>query len=62
VAPLAETPSDVADTYARQADWDPRRVRGDYVYLVPRPLQRQVWREANEIRGRTVMRDGVWLY
>ncbi|WP_205471722.1 pyridoxamine 5'-phosphate oxidase family protein [Nocardioides sp. SYSU D00038] len=46
--------------YAAQADWDPRGSDG-YVYLVLRPERVQAWREADEIAGRTLMRDGAWL-
>lgn len=46
--------------YVRQADWDPRGEAG-YVFLVLRPTRVQAWREANEIAGRTLMRDGTWL-
>jgi hypothetical protein len=46
--------------YTGQADWDPRRATG-YVFLVLRPMRVQAWREANEIPGRTLMRDGSWL-
>ena len=46
--------------YVAQADWDPRRDSG-YVFLVLRPVRVQAWREANEIAGRTLMRDGAWL-
>ena len=46
--------------YAAQADWDPRGSTG-YVFLVLRPVRLQAWREANEIPGRTLMREGVWL-
>ena len=46
--------------YVAQADWDPRRVTG-YVFLVLRPVRVQAWREANEIPGSTLMRDGTWL-
>jgi hypothetical protein len=49
------------DRYAAQADWDPRDAGGDYVYLVLRPERVQAWREADEIAGRTLMRDGAWL-
>lgn len=50
----------LADAYAGQADWDPRGSEG-YVYLVLRPERVQAWREADEIPGRTLMRDGVWV-
>jgi hypothetical protein len=46
--------------YAAQADWDPRTSRG-HVFLVLRPVRVQAWREADEIAGRTLMRDGRWL-
>lgn len=46
--------------FAAQADWDPRGDAG-YAFLVLRPVGVQAWREANEIAGRTLMRDGVWL-
>ncbi|HET6968471.1 MAG TPA: pyridoxamine 5'-phosphate oxidase family protein [Ornithinibacter sp.] len=46
--------------YVAQADWDPRLAHG-YVFLVLRPVRVQVWREADEIAGRTLMRDGTWL-
>ena len=46
--------------YVGQADWDPRRSTG-YVFLVLRPVRVQAWREANEIAGRTLMRDDTWL-
>jgi hypothetical protein len=46
--------------YAAQADWDPRGLPG-FVFLVLRPVRIQAWREANELAGRTLMRDGTWL-
>lgn len=46
--------------YVAQADWDPRRSKG-YFFLVLRPVRVQAWREANELVGRTLMRQGVWL-
>jgi hypothetical protein len=46
--------------YVAQADWDPRRGTG-YEFFVLRPVRVQAWREANEIPGRTLMRDGTWL-
>ncbi len=50
----------LGEAYVGQADWDPRRSTG-YVFLVLRPVRVQAWREANEIAGRTLMRDGAWL-
>jgi hypothetical protein len=58
---IGDAPPDLLEAYARQADWDPRVVPDDLVVLVLQPRRIQVWREANELAGRTVMRDGRWL-
>jgi len=50
----------LGEAYATQADWDPRGDNG-YVFLVLRPVRLQAWREADEIKGRTLMRDGAWV-
>ena len=61
VHPVGEAPDEVADVFADQSDWDARTAGEPYVYLVLRPTRIQAWREGNEITGRTLMRDGVWL-
>ncbi|KRB73863.1 hypothetical protein ASE01_17760 [Nocardioides sp. Root190] len=55
---IDENPA-LAESYAAQADWDPRGSVG-YVFLVLRPHRVQAWREVNEMTGRTLMRDGTW--
>lgn len=51
------------DTFADQSGWDPRSPADADAYrvIVLRPVRLQAWREANEIAGRTLMRDGAWL-
>lgn len=61
VLPVAEAPPWVAEGYAAQSDWDPRDYGGEYVYLLLRPDRIQAWREENELRDRTLMRNGTWL-
>ena len=61
VVPTPDAPAALADGYAAQAGWDPRTDGGDYVYLVLRPERIQAWREAEELAGRTVMRNGAWV-
>jgi hypothetical protein len=56
----ADEDDELWSAYVGQADWDPRRGSG-YLFLVLRPERIQAWREANEIAGRTLMRDGAWL-
>jgi photosystem II stability/assembly factor-like uncharacterized protein len=55
-------PGDLADLYARQSGWDPRLESPPFVYLLMRPVRVQAWRESNEPEGRTITRDGEWLY
>jgi hypothetical protein len=57
---VADAPARVVERYLRQADWDPRTSPG-YLFIILRPQLIQAWREANEIPGRTLMRDGRWL-
>ncbi len=66
--PADQAAPDLPDRYAAQAGWDPRRAatpaagaHGGYTYLVLRPNRIQAWREANELPGRMLMRDGRWL-
>jgi hypothetical protein len=58
---VLEASDDVADAYALQADWDPRVGGTQVVYVRLRPERIQVWRESDEIAGRTVMRNGAWV-
>jgi general stress protein 26 len=59
--PLSEASQALAEAYAAQAGWDPRTDSADYVYLVLGPERIQVWREAEDDTGRTVMRNGIWV-
>lgn len=58
-----ETVSDerTKDAFAAKHDWDPRAGNGDYAYFRIVPDRIQAWRERNELRGRTLMRDGNWI-
>ena len=47
--------------YAAHTGWDPRSEPAEYLWLRITPTRIQAWREANELAGRTVMRDGAWL-
>jgi hypothetical protein len=50
-----------ADSHAEHTRFDARTEPGDYVYLRVTPTEIRAWREANELSGRLLMRDGVWL-
>jgi hypothetical protein len=62
VVELAEVPQELAAAYVAQAGWDPRTAGEGQIFLILRPDRIQAWREVNELRGRTVMRSGEWLY
>ncbi|MFE6487216.1 pyridoxamine 5'-phosphate oxidase family protein [Streptomyces sp. NPDC057757] len=57
----AELADGVADAFARRTGFDPRRLTTHYLYFSVTPQRVQAWREANEIAGRDLMRDGEWL-
>jgi hypothetical protein len=61
VVSLEDHADQLAVRYVEQADWDPRVAGDGYVLVTLRPVRIQAWREANEIAGRTLMRDGTWL-
>jgi hypothetical protein len=52
---------ELEDAHAQATGFDPRTLRGDYVYLRFVPEWIQAWREENELPGRDLMRDGRWL-
>jgi hypothetical protein len=57
----ADAPASLVDVYVAQSGWDPRDAGVPFVVHVLTPVRIQAWREANEIDGRALMRDGRWL-
>jgi len=62
VDPLDAADSSLLDVFAEQSGWDPRRDSDSAANAAVelRPVVIQAWREVNEIKGRTLMRDGSW--
>ncbi|MFX0592208.1 pyridoxamine 5'-phosphate oxidase family protein [Melissospora conviva] len=58
---IADLGAEVGDAFARRTGFDPRELDETYQYFLIRPQRIQAWREANELRGRILMRDGRWL-
>ena len=56
-----DAPLSLVEIYAAQAGWDPRVGGVPFVVHLLVPVRIQAWRDADEIPGRTLMRDGVWL-
>jgi hypothetical protein len=61
VVEAEQAPSELADAYVAQADWDPRTAGVPFCFYLLRPRRIQAWREVDELTGRTIMRDGNWL-
>lgn len=51
----------VADAFARKTEFDPREQAALYLYFRLTPTSLQSWREANELTGRTLLKDNAWL-
>ncbi|MGW1087287.1 pyridoxamine 5'-phosphate oxidase family protein [Streptomyces sp. NPDC002596] len=58
---IADLAPETADTFAAKTGFDPRELDEPYQYFLIRPWRIQAWREANELQGRDLMRDGRWL-
>ncbi|HWG26260.1 pyridoxamine 5'-phosphate oxidase family protein [Actinospica sp.] len=57
-------PAGLADPFAAKHTWDPRKdtsAGGAYAFFEVTPVRIQAWREENELKGRTLMREGGWL-
>jgi hypothetical protein len=55
---------ELADRFAAKHVWDPRKdtsASGAYAFFEVAPVRIQAWREENELKGRTLMREGAWL-
>ncbi|MFD9934558.1 pyridoxamine 5'-phosphate oxidase family protein [Streptomyces massasporeus] len=50
-----------AELFAAKTGFDPRRLAMPYLYFRVVPRRVQAWREADELEGRELMRDGRWL-
>ncbi|AZM89919.1 MULTISPECIES: pyridoxamine 5'-phosphate oxidase family protein [Streptomyces] len=57
---LDALPPGTGERFAAKTGFDPRDLDA-YQYFLVRPHRIQAWREANELRGRDLMRDGRWL-
>ena len=55
-----EISAEAGDAFAAKTGFDPRELTG-YAYFRIRPQRLQAWREANELTGRDLIRDGDWV-
>ncbi|KUL53002.1 pyridoxamine 5'-phosphate oxidase family protein [Streptomyces sp. NRRL S-1521] len=59
--PVAADLGGTGDAFAARTGFDPRGLDEPYQYFRIVPRRIQAWREANELAGRDLMRDGHWL-
>ncbi|MEU8220381.1 pyridoxamine 5'-phosphate oxidase family protein [Micromonospora taraxaci] len=58
---IADLGPETGDAFATKTGFDPSTLDEPYQYFLIRPQRIQAWREANELKGRVLMRDGRWL-
>ncbi|KUM73188.1 pyridoxamine 5'-phosphate oxidase family protein [Streptomyces curacoi] len=56
-----EVPAAAAEAFLAKTGWDPRADEAPYVYFRVRPRTVQARNGEHEMRGRYLMRDGVWV-
>jgi hypothetical protein len=61
VLEMGDLPSHLGDRFAERTGFDPRTLRTRYLWFRVTPRRIQAWREADELEGRELMRDGRWL-
>jgi Pyridoxamine 5'-phosphate oxidase len=61
VIELDALPQELADRFAARTEFDPRTLTTPYRWFRISPRRIQAWREANELPGRELMREGAWL-
>ena len=54
-------PEEMGDRFAVRTGFDPRTLETRYLWFRVTPRRIQAWREADELNGRELMRDGLWL-
>lgn len=52
---------EIVASYRERTGWEPGSDGGNWVYVLLKPARIQVWRDVEEITGRTVMNDGTCL-
>ncbi|MEU9173506.1 pyridoxamine 5'-phosphate oxidase family protein [Streptomyces sp. NPDC048420] len=55
-----DVPAEAIDVFMAKTGWDPRRDSASYAFFQVRPRTVQALNGQHEMRGRHVMKDGVW--
>jgi hypothetical protein len=58
---MSALPEDLGDHFAARTGFDPRTLETHYLWFKVTPVRIDAWREADELDGRELMRDGRWL-
>ncbi|WP_217242684.1 pyridoxamine 5'-phosphate oxidase family protein [Streptomyces sp. AC555_RSS877] len=54
-------PESAVGAFVAKTGWDPRQDSASYAFFRVRPRAVQAWHGEHEMRGRYLMRDGVWV-
>jgi hypothetical protein len=56
-----DVPDSAVGAFVAKTGWDPRGDSASYAFFQVRPHAVQAWHGEHELRGRHLMRDGVWM-
>jgi Pyridoxamine 5'-phosphate oxidase len=59
--PVLAAPPELAEGFVRGVGWDPREMGGAWEFFKLRPSRVQAYRGYDELDGRDVMGEGLWL-
>jgi len=57
----SELSNEIGAAFAAKTSFDPRQLSTPYLYFRIHPQRLQAWREANELEGSDLIREGRWL-
>ncbi len=61
IVAATEISGELAESFAAKTGFDPRQQSNAYDYFRIQPQRIQAWREADELEGRVIMREGQWV-
>ena len=61
VVDVQKSDAQLVEQFSARTGWNPKRETTDMVFVTLKPTKVHAWRDAAEINGRTIMRNGTWL-
>ncbi|HUD11288.1 MAG TPA: pyridoxamine 5'-phosphate oxidase family protein [Candidatus Saccharimonadia bacterium] len=60
IMPLESASTEMGDLFLKRTGWHPRDAQRE-AYLLMTPIIIQAWKNEEELHGRTIMKDGIWI-